>query len=147
MLRRVKEVKEMNTRPALAATVGAVLMLGAGVAEMAVGVGLASPANATIAVIGSRGDQEPYHYRDELRYTGLYHEDVTNAMSLALRVCGKRAMGYNEEQLISGLVGPDPLYTSEQAVMIVEGAEYHFCPAYEDDGSVGRGYTGPPETV
>ena len=56
-------------------------------------------------------------------------------------------MGYTEEQLISGLDGPDPLYTSEQAVMIVSGAEYHFCPAYEDDGSVGRGYIGPPETV
>ena len=116
-------------------------------AGMAVGVGLASSANATIAVIGSRGDHDPYHYRDELRYTGLYHEDATNAVSLASRVCGKRAMGYTEDQLISGLEGPDPLYTSEQAVMIVGGAEFHFCPAYEDDGSVGRGYTGPPETV
>lgn len=116
-------------------------------AGMAVGVGLASSANATIAVIGSQGDHNPYHYRDELQYTGLYHEDVTNAASLASRVCGKRAMGYTEDQLIRGLEGPDPLYTSEQALMIVEGAEYHFCPAYEDDGSVGRRYTGPPETV
>lgn len=117
------------------------------VAGMAVGVGLASSANATIAVIGSRGDHDPYNYRDELRYTGLYHEDAPNAESLASRVCGKRAMSYNEEQLVSGLIGPDPLYTSEQAVMIVSGAEYHFCPDYDDDGSVGRGYTGPPETM
>jgi hypothetical protein len=115
-------------------------------AGMAVGVGLASSANATVAVIGSRGDHNPYHYQDELRYSGLYHEDATNAASLASRVCGKRAVGYSEDQLIRGLIGPDPLYTSEQAIMIVEGAEYHFCPAYEDDGSVGRGY-GPPDTV
>jgi hypothetical protein len=114
---------------------------------IAAGIATASTANATIAVIGSQGDHDPYNYRDELRYTRLYHEDVTNAVSLASRVCGKRAMGYTEEQLISGLYGPDPLYTSEQAVMIVKGAEYHFCPAYQDDGSVGRGYTGPPETV
>jgi Protein of unknown function (DUF732) len=120
---------------------------GLGAVAIAAGIATASTANGTIAVIGSRADHDPYHYRDELRYTGLYHEDVTNAVSLASRVCGKRAMGYTEEQLISGLEGPDPLYTSEQAVMIVEGAEFHFCPAYENDGSVGRGYTGPPETV
>ena len=92
------------------------------------------------------GDLKP-SYRDELRYTGLYHEDVANAYSLASRVCGKRAMGYNEEQLIRGLEYSADQYTSEQAVVIVSGAEYHFCPAYEDDGSVGRGYIGPPETV
>lgn len=111
------------------------------------GLGLAPQANATIAVIGSRGDMDPYHYRDELRYTGLYHEDVTNAMSLSSRVCGKRAMGYNEEQLVRGLEYSADQYTSEQAVMILSGAEYHFCPAYEDDGSVGTSYFGPPETV
>jgi Protein of unknown function (DUF732) len=114
----------------------------------AVGLAAAGPAGATIAVIGPRGDHDPYNYRDELRYTRLYHEDVTNAASLASRVCGKRAMGYTEEQLIRGLEYSVDQYTSEQAVMIVEGAEYHFCPAYEDDGSIGaRGYTGPPETV
>ncbi len=116
------------------------------VAGMAVAAALASSANATIAIIGSQDDHDPYNYRDELRYTGLYHEDVTNAASLASRVCGKRAMGYSEDQLVRGLEGPDPLYTSEQAIMIVEGAEYHFCPAYKDDGSIGQGY-GPPETV
>jgi hypothetical protein len=119
-----------------------------GAAIAAVGIAAAGPAGATIAVIGPQGDHNPYNYRDELRYTGLYHEDVTNALNLASRVCGKRAMSFNEDQLVRGLYGPDPLYTSEQAVMIVKGAEYHFCPAYQDDGSIGaRGYTGPPETV
>jgi hypothetical protein len=126
----------------LAIAVGGSFVIGT--ATVVLGV---APAHATIAVIGSRGDQDPYHYRDELRYTGLYHEDVTNAVSLASRVCGKRAMGYFEEQLIRGLEDSADLYTSEQAVMIVSGAEFHFCPAYDNDGSVGRGYTGPPETV
>jgi hypothetical protein len=124
-------------------------MIVGGLAAVAIAAGIAtaSTANATIAVIGSRGDMDSYHYRDELRYTGLYHEDVTNAMSLSSRVCGKRAMGYNEEQLVRGLEYSADQYTSEQAVMIVSGAEYHFCPAYEDDGSVGTSYFGPPETV
>lgn len=140
----MKITKALTTRiAALAFALSGTIM----VAGMAVGVGLASSANATIAVIGSRGDHNPYNYRDELRYTGLYHEDVTNALSLASRVCGKRAMGYNEDQLLNGLIGPDPLYTSEQAVVIVENGEYHFCPDYGDDGSGGRGYTGPPETL
>ena len=124
-------------------TVGGV----AAAAIAAAGIAAAGPAGATIAVIGSEGDHNPYHYRDELRYTGLYHEDVANAYSLASRVCGKRSIGYTEEQLIRGLEYSADQYTSEQAVMIVSGAEYHFCPAYEDDGSVGRGYIGPPETV
>ncbi len=107
---------------------------------------LASSANATIAVIGSPDDHNPYYYRDELRYTGLYHEDLANAESLASRVCGKRAMGYSEDQLIRGLEYSADQYTPEQAVEIVMGAEYHFCHVYEDDGSVGQGY-GPPEPL
>jgi hypothetical protein len=125
---------------ALAIAVGGGFVIG----TASVVLGVAS-AHATLAVIGSRGDMDPYHYRDELRYTGLYHEDVTNADSLASRVCGKRAMGYTEEQLVSSLDdGPD--YTAEQAVKIVTGGEYHFCPSYEDDGSIGSGsrwYGGP----
>ncbi|HEY4796638.1 MAG TPA: DUF732 domain-containing protein [Mycobacterium sp.] len=140
----MKTTKALTTRIAILAVALSGTTI---VAGMAVGVGLASSANATIAIIGSRGDHDLYNYRDELRYTGLYHEDATNAESLESRVCGRRAMSYTEEQLVRGLEGPDPLYTSEQAVMIVEGAEYHFCPTYEDDGSVGRGYTGPPETM
>jgi hypothetical protein len=126
-------------------------MLSALLAAGALGVaavGVASSANAKPATIGSQGDHDPYNYRDELWYTGLHHEEATNAQSLASRVCGKRAMGYNEDQLVSGLIGPDPLYTTEQAIEIVLGGEYHFCPPYEDDGSIGaRGYTGPPETM
>ncbi len=90
---------------------------------------------------------DTYHYRDELRYTGLYHGDVGNARSLAARVCGKRAIGYNEEQLIRGLEYAVDQYTPEQAVMIVGGAEFHFCPGFEDDNSVGTTSFGPPETV
>jgi len=114
-------------------------------ATVALGVGLASPASATMATIGERGDYNPYNYRDELRYTGLNHEDVYNASSLGPRVCVRRQMGYTEEQLVSSLDdGPD--YTAEQAVEIVMGGEYHFCPSYMDDGSIGTGsrwYGGP----
>jgi hypothetical protein len=124
----------------LAIAVGGGLVIG----TASVVLGVAS-AHATIAVIGSRGDMDPYHYRDQLRYTGLYHEDVTNALSLGHRVCAARYRGFTEGQLVSSLDNFDE-YTSEQAVGIVDGAEFHFCPGYEDDGTIGSGsrwYGGP----
>jgi hypothetical protein len=118
---------------------------GIAAAAIAVGLATAGSAGATVATIGERGDHNPYNYRNELRYTGLNHEDVYNAASLGPRVCVRRQMGYTEGQLVSSLDdGPD--YTAEQAVEIVMGGEYHFCPSYEDDGSIGSGsrwYGGP----
>jgi hypothetical protein len=101
-------------------------------------------AHATAAAIGREGDFDPYNYRDELRYTGLYHEDVTNAYSLATRICGKRAMGYSSGQLMDGFIYSPDQYTVEQAVAIVRGAEWHFCPAYQNDTSDS---SGPPAMV
>jgi hypothetical protein len=121
-----------------------ILVGGAAAAAIAAaGIAGAGPANAAVATIGSRGDYNPYNYRDELRYSGLYHEDVSNAAELGPRICRQRFTGYTEDQLIDSLVGPDPLYTTEQAVEIVLGAEYHFCPGYEHDGSVGAGPSAP----
>lgn len=112
-------------------TVKGVFAVTATVAGVALGVGLAGPANATVATIGAKGDMNPYNYRDELRYSGLYHEDVSNASELGPRICRQRMAGYSEDELISSLDGPDPLYNAEQAVEIVLGAEWHFCPGYD----------------
>ena len=101
------------------------------VAGMTLGVGLAGPANATISVIGSEGDYNPYYFRDELRYAGITHEDVANASELGPRICRQRAEGWTSGQLEDSLMSND--YTSEQAVVIVRGAEFHFCPQFDGD--------------
>ena len=63
----------------------------------------AGSAHADIAVIGSEGDWDAYHYRDELRYAGLVHEDVDNAASLGPRVCRLLSMGYSGDQVMRSL--------------------------------------------
>jgi hypothetical protein len=93
----------------------------------------AGSAHATIAVIGSEGDMNPYNYRDELRYAGLLHEDVNNAASLGPMVCRQRAMGYSGDQIMRLLDPSSSYYTAEQDVVIVGNAEFHFCPVYEHD--------------
>jgi len=98
----------------------------------AVGVGLASPANATIATIGERDDWSADNYRDELRYSGLVHEDSDNAFGLAMRTCGDRSHGWPSAVLERRWMR-DPYYTTENAVVIVRNAEFHFCSQYGDD--------------
>jgi hypothetical protein len=100
------------------------------VSAMAAAVIGAGTAHADIAVIGSEGDMNPYHYRDELRYSGLLHEDVANAASLGPRVCGQLAMGYTADQIMRDLDPSSSYYTVEQEVVIVNNAEFHFCPEY-----------------
>jgi hypothetical protein len=89
-------------------------------------------ANATISVIGRSGDMDPYHYRDELRYAGIVHEDAQNATELGPRICRQRIAGWSSGQLEDSLID-EGNYTTEQAVVIVRGAEFHFCPAYGND--------------
>jgi hypothetical protein len=102
------------------------------ISAMAAAVG-AGPARADIAVIGSEGDWNAYHYRDELRYAGLLHEDVDNAASLGPRVCRQLAMGYTGDQVMRSLDPDSSYYTIEQDVVIVRGAAFHFCPAHLHD--------------
>ena len=94
---------------------------------------------------GYRGDGDPFAFRDELFAEGLYHEDVGNALSLGQRVCAARRGGFTEEQVVSSLDNYDE-YTAGQAVEIVMGGEWHFCPRYYDDGTIGSGgrWYGPP---
>jgi hypothetical protein len=112
----------------LAATLASALIVGG----MAGGVLLAAgPASATGAVIGDEGDYNPDNFRDELRYAGIYHEDVSNASELGPRICRQRAQGFSSSWLEDDLISND--YAVEQAVAIVRGAEWHFCPRYGKD--------------
>jgi hypothetical protein len=97
---------------------------------VALSVAAAGPAGATLATIGGRGDHSAVNYRDELRYAGIAHEDAVNAADLGSRLCAKRYEDYSERQLIRQLDGPDTPYTVEEAVAMVTGAEWHFCPEY-----------------
>jgi hypothetical protein len=102
-------------------------------AALAAGIATAIPANAIPSVIGDEGDYSALNYRDELRYSGLYHEDVSNATELGPRICRQRAEGYSSSWLEDGLIYSPDRYTVEQAVAIVRGAEWHFCPVYWRD--------------
>ena len=115
----------------------------AGVATVLVGCGggaaetlLAPTAHATMSVIGREGDMSPYNYRDELRYAGLLHEDADNAAMLGRRICGQKDMGYTARKITWLLDPDDTYYTGEQDVVLVRGAEFHFCPVYDNDREV-----------
>jgi hypothetical protein len=122
------------------------IVAGGVVALCAAGVLYAAPAHADMNTYGRRGDANPYAFRAELQDTGLYHEDVPNAYSLGGRVCAARARGFTEEQIVSSLDNNYGDYTAEQAVEIVMGGEYHFCPAFFNDGTIpyGSRWYGPP---
>ena len=109
------------------------LMVGgaAAAAIAAAGIAAAGPAGATIAVIGGEGDHSAVNYRNELRYAGITHEDANNAADLGSRLCAKRYDGYSERQLIRELDGPDTPYNYEESLVMVRGAEFHFCPEYD----------------
>jgi hypothetical protein len=95
----------------------------------AVGIAAAGPAGATVAVIGAEGDHSAVYYAAELQYAGM-NEYTWQAASLGPNVCEQRSEGYSERQLIRLWDGPT---TAEQSVAIVDGAEFHFCPGYEND--------------
>jgi len=118
-------------------------------AGMAVGVRLAGPASATMSTIGDPDDYSGYNYAAELHFVGI-PASAAQARSFALTICQKRAEGYSEDQLLDALESPPgPTATSEQAVEMVLGGEYHSCHAYEHDGSIGRGSgpSSPSQTV
>jgi hypothetical protein len=94
------------------------------------GIAMASPAGATPSVIGDRGDHSAINYRDELRYSGLHHEDQWNAADLGSRLCSERYEGYSRRQVERELFYSPDDYTNEQIVAMVMGAEWHFCPEY-----------------
>jgi hypothetical protein len=97
-----------------------------------VGLGTIAPAHADdFAHYGYMGDHDPFSYRDELRMAGLNHEDVHNAHDLAGRLCGERAEGYTQRQVLNHLEASPDDYTVHQDVAMLGGAEYHFCPQFE----------------
>jgi hypothetical protein len=83
------------------------------------------------AIYGYQGDHDPFAYRDELRVAGLNHEDVDNARNLSGRLCGERAEGYTQRQVIWHLDQSPDGYTVHQEVAMLGGAEFHFCPQYQ----------------
>jgi hypothetical protein len=117
----------MRTRTKVALTVAATLGTG-----FLGGLVIAAPAHATPAAIGHRDDHSANNFRDELRYTGLAHEDSDNALDLAIQTCMDRSQGASSAWLIRRW-DSDPYYTVEQAVEIVRGGEWHFCSEYMDD--------------
>jgi hypothetical protein len=113
---------------------------------MATGVLASGTAHATTAVIGSEGDMSAENYTAELRYAGI-NQFVWQSRTLGPWVCNQRGSGVSEDALIryeDGFVpaiGSAP-YGAEQAVAIVMGGEFHFCPKYEGRG--GRSAPLPP---
>jgi hypothetical protein len=103
-------------------------------AAIATAVGLASPAHATIAVIGAEGDMNPSNYAAELRYAGIYDQTIYGASQLGPKVCNARAAGYSEDAIIHGATEDNYPATAEAAVAIVMGGEFHYCPMFEDNG-------------
>jgi hypothetical protein len=117
-----------RTRVAAAIVATVVAGVGGGVAETL----LAPSAQATLSYIGKPDDWSADNFRDELRYTGLSHEDSDNAFSLGMRVCGQRSRGWSSSEIEDSFI-MDPYYTTEQAIKIVRGAEWHFCSGYAND--------------
>jgi hypothetical protein len=104
-------------------------------AAMVAGVMLASPANAVISTVGSPDDYSGYNYSVELQLLGL-QSTISHAVDMAQIICTDRMQGFTEGFLVRD--GEAHGLTSEQAVGATIGGEYHFCHAYENDGTIGR---------
>jgi hypothetical protein len=117
----------MFNRSKITAACGALLTAGA------VGGVLASPAHAS-----TEGDQDGYAYTRELHNVGI--TPAHSGAILAQSICEKRAEGYTQDAVIEYEESPPPPIASHrQAVVIVTGAEWHFCPSYYIGGENGAG--------
>jgi hypothetical protein len=75
---------------------------------------------------GDQGDGNAYAYLAELRDVGLPSGTPVDAASIARGVCAERAQGATADALIKDFQASDA--TFEQAIAVVEHAEWHFCP-------------------
>jgi hypothetical protein len=116
-------------------------------AALAVGLG-SGTANATMSTVGDPDDYSGYNYSVELKLAGLTSTDTglpltpRQAAALARRICSERMSGETEDQITDEAIDQGPMSAS-QSVSTVLGGEYHFCHAYEHDGSIGHGHGAP----
>ena len=128
---------------------GAAVAVGGGlVIGMAGGVLLATPAHATVAVIGSEGDMSAENYTAELRYAGI-NQFVRQSRTLGPWVCNQRGSGVSEGNGAARLRGRvrsrhrlGPLRRGAGGRHRRWGGEFHSCPEYEGRG--GRSAPPPP---
>ena len=95
---------------------------------IAAAVALAPNAHAEINAYGQQGDASTVAFSMELSDTG-WLTDNTQAWTIANNVCNMRASGSTERGITNLLINQGG-HTIEQAVVMVNGAEWHFCPAY-----------------
>jgi hypothetical protein len=95
------------------------LMLGA--AALVIGAGFAHADGHDTE--GTINDQNGAAFALELAHDGVIGSDV-QATNLAMQVCRERAGGIPERSIQFG-------YSADTTIDLVDGAEYHFCPAYE----------------
>jgi hypothetical protein len=117
----------------------------AGAALTAAAAVIPAQAHAIPSVVyGTKGDRSVNAYLAELNYQGI-RVSVDYANGMAGDVCRARSQGITEYDLLVYLtaqaphqqVGPLPTLSiptqqsSDSAVAVVYGAEYHFCPQFE----------------
>jgi hypothetical protein len=119
----------MNSRKKLIAggVVAGSLMLGA--AGLVVGAGLAKADVGPFRTYGYEGDHNPTSLVLEMGHVG-WTMTTEQARETAYGMCGERINGTSERTLIRGL---ERNHTIEVSITAVSGAEYHFCPAYEEN--------------
>jgi hypothetical protein len=105
------------------AAIGGVAIAGA----LAIGTGVAQADPSDFQIYGSKGDQSGYELSRELTFQGLV-VSTPQATDLGNRVCNDLARGYAENQM--GMYLMSQGYSSRQAVAIVGGGRWHFCPWY-----------------
>jgi Protein of unknown function (DUF732) len=111
------------------AVLGGVAVAGA----LALGTGVAQADDFQIH--GSQGDHSGFDFARELRYQAL-NVDSSLAVDLGWRVCNDLAAGTSERTLELYLM--DHGYSANQAVNIVAGGRFHFCPQFNPRGPVAR---------
>ena len=117
------------------------LVIGGVVAAAAMLLMAACVLFAGLAHASSEGDRDASAYAAELAIAGL-PAPAYSAQRLAGTICERRSEGISESAAIAYMEAPPPPIASHhQAMAIVMGAEWHFCPAYYQGGASG-GYGG-----
>ena len=95
---------------------------------VACGIAVSRPASA----VGSVGDQSGTAFAAELNAAapndGLPDTTAAQARNIALLLCAQRRGGLSEAEIITQMTGPQQPH--QYAVVMVKGAEFHFCPEF-----------------
>jgi hypothetical protein len=99
----------------------------------AVALAPTAQADPEFQTYGSINDHNGYAFAAEMAVFGEY-ETAEQATTLGYGICGMRAAGFSEEELRHRA---EIKYSISLVVEAVDGAEFHFCPAYEIDSQTG----------